>query len=131
MTDVRRSAQVLAGARTASMSWVAALCAFAFLLAGLGWQMASGNDPSLGAAKPAGAVASAQPVRRVIVRRVVRRVIVTRVLPPRRPPVAAAAPAAAAPAAPAPVAAYVAPQRVVAQAPPAPRPAPQAVTRSS
>lgn len=146
MTDRPRPARARAGLVAARLSWLSAAVTFAVMLAFLGWRMASGEDPSLGAAKPAAAVAEAPAPRRVIIRRIERKVIVTRVLPPRPRPAAAAYAAPGAPVASAPAyvppqrAAYVAPQprsyappaRVAAPPPaPAPAPAPHVVTRAS
>lgn len=132
MTDPRPTRRV---ARTPQASTTAAGASVVFLgaLGVLGWQMAHGNDPALGAqagaAAPVAAVARAP--REVLERRVVRRVVVTRVVTdPEEPGEAPGVPAPAAVATP--VVRTSAPVVVQTAAPaPAPVPSPPVQTRTS
>jgi hypothetical protein len=104
----------------------AAVAVFVTVLVLLAWQVRSGRDPALGAAKTA-RVAPAP--RRVLVKKVVRRVIVTKVVQTDDGPVLVASTA------PAPASSGTTVQSapaVVYSAPaPAPAPAAQVVTKTS
>lgn len=128
MTDRRRTPRVGAIYGTAAALFVAAA-------AGLGWQMADGRDPALGAARASFAAAAP---RRVLIRRIERTIVVTRLLPPKPvtpAPGASSAPAIAtanAPSSAAGGAPAAAPPPVVAAPAPAPPPPPPApVTKTS
>jgi len=68
--------------------YIATACAFMAAAGGLSAQMATGNDPSLSAQKPAAVVPP------TTVKRVIRTVVVTKVVKHRKPTASAAAPAA-------------------------------------
>lgn len=99
--------------------YVVAGAVFVAATAGLGWQMATGNDPALGARKPELSVQAAVQPRPVIIRRIEETTVVTRVVERPRAPATAPAPTS--------VAARPAPAPVAAAPPPPPAP----VTRSS
>jgi len=105
----------------------AAVAVFAVVLALLAWQVRSGRDPALGAAKQTARVASAP--RRVLVKKVVRRVIVTKVVQTDDGPVLVASTAPA----PASSGTTVQSAAAVVHSAPAPAPAPAApvVTKTS
>jgi hypothetical protein len=105
----------------------AAVAVFVAVLALLAWQVRSGRDPALGAAKQTARVAPAP--RRVLVKKVVRRVIVTKVVQTDDGPVLVASTAPA----PASSGTTVQSAPAVVYSAPAPAPAPAApvVTKTS
>jgi hypothetical protein len=122
--------------------YVVAGAVFVAATAGLGWQMATGNDPALGARKPELSVQAAVQPRPVIIRRIEETTVVTRVVErprarestgsatPQPLGASSAAPVEPAPAtAPAPTSVAVRPAPAPVAAAPPPPPAP--VTRSS
>ena len=73
--------------------WTAAVGAFCVALAALAVQVRAGDDPALGAAKPAAAQVAAAPGPEVVVRRIERKRVVTHVVPAAEPAAPTAAPA--------------------------------------
>jgi uncharacterized membrane protein YgcG len=69
VTEPRRPAQ---NQRPIRVAWTGSIAAFAFVLGLLGWQVAAGRDPAIGA----GHAAAKPPPKRVIVRRIVKRTVI-------------------------------------------------------
>jgi hypothetical protein len=103
----------------------AGIAVFVAVLVLLAWQVRSGRDPALGAARQAARVAPAP--RRVLVKKVVRRVIVTKVVQTDDGPVLVASTAPA----PAGGGTAVSSSPAVVYSAPAPTPAAPVVTKTS